>query len=246
MIKIAVCDDSKIDLELLSYLVDEYISERTDIEFKTVSFSSAFDFMGYVGDSLNKNKFDIYILDVIMNFINGIDVGAFIRQHDRDCHIIFVTASADYALVSYDVVASGYIVKPVSRSKLFQTLDRIILKIDDDTKCNNRISVKTKYGIQNIMFHNIVYAEYSEHIIHFHIFKGDVISSSIGSLTMTKLMEMMEGEARFVSPHRSFIVNLQHVRNIKGNFIFMNTGVEIPIARTSLKDIKAKYKSFSK
>ncbi len=246
MIKIAVCDDSKIDLELISYLIDEYVSERTDIEFKTVSFSNAFKLMEYVENPSNKEKFDIYLLDVIMNCINGIELGSFIRRHDKDCHIIYITAYTEYALVSYDVIASGYIVKPVSKDKLFQTLDRVISKISDDVNCRNRISVKTKDGIQNIMFHNIVYAEYSEHIIRFHLLKGNVISSSIGSLTITKLWETLENEGRFVNPHRAFIVNLQYVKNLKGNFLFMNTGEEIPISRTSLKAIKDKYMNFSK
>ncbi len=245
MIRIAVCDDSKIDRELICYLVNEYIKENPDIEFQITSFSNAFKLIDDIENPQIHEKFDIYLLDMIMPNIKGIEAGTCIRKYDKECHIIFITSSSEYAIQSYDVIASGYIVKPVNKKKFFETLDRVVKNINTDNLFSPRIPVKTKNGLQQLQIHKIRYAEYSEHVICFHLIKGDIISTSIGSMTLSGLAEKLKDEASFVMPHRAFIVNLEYVKSIKSGCFVMNDNSEIPISRTSMKEIKQKYIDFS-
>lgn len=241
MIKIAVCDDSNIDLQLIKSMLDDYTLTKQDIEFEITAFENAFKLLEYVETARVGDKFDIYLLDVIMPSINGIETGSFIRKYDEMCHIIFITASGDYALDSYDVVASGYIVKPVSRKKLFATLDRVVSKISKDISSASGICIKTKEGIRNIMTHTIRYAEYIDHTIKFNLFDGSDVSTVKGSLTMSGLTEMLSRDNRFVSPHRAFIVNMKYVSTLKGQNFIMDNAVEIPVSRVLIKNVRKLY-----
>jgi DNA-binding LytR/AlgR family response regulator len=197
--------------------------------------------MDYIESSLYKNKFDIYLLDVVMPAIKGTEVASFIRKIDDDCHIIFITSSPEYAVDSYDVFASGYIVKPILRKKFFATLDRTISKITSDTNYSQRISVKTKDGIKSIMINKIRFAEYKNHVIEFHTVNENTICSVTGSMTISGLMKLLENNSSFVMPHRAFIVNLEYVSSLEGSNFIMNKAEKIPVSRTAMKNIKQKF-----
>lgn len=241
MIRVAICDDNKLDLKLISILLEEYSEKLSDIEFNITAFSNSFKLMDYIESSPQKDKFDIYMLDVVMPAMKGTEVASCIRKNDEECHIIFITSSPEYAVFSYDVFASGYIVKPIVRQKFFDTLDRIIARIILNNKYSHKISVKTKNGIKNIMTNKIRFAEYKNHVIEFHMFNGNTIYSVTGSITISGLMKLLENDSNFFMPHRAFIVNLEYVSALEGQNIIMNKAEKIPVSRTSMKDIREKF-----
>ena len=247
MIRIAVCDDNKLDLEIVNYMIAEYVRYRSSLEFEITAFSGAFQLMDYIEKADSGDKFDIYLLDMIMPVLKGIDLGKEIRTHDSSCHIVFITSADEYATASYDITASGYIMKPVTREKLFQLLDGIISRIscepDESEEC---ITIKTRDGIRHIKLHTIMYAEYNSHTIKFHIFGGETADTVTGSLTMSKLAEMINNDKRFIMPHRAFIVNMRYVASMNGQSFVMQNDDIIPVSRTALKETRKKYIEFSR
>lgn len=247
MIRIAVCDDNKLDLEIVNYMMAEYIRCRNSLEFEITAFSGAFQLMDYIEKADSDDKFDIYLLDMIMPVLKGIDLGKEIRTHDSSCHIVFITSADEYATASYDITASGYIMKPVTREKLFQILDGIISRISSEPdESENCITIKTKDGIRHIKLHTIMYAEYNSHTIKFHIFGGETADTVTGSLTMSKLAEMINSDRRFIMPHRAFIVNMRYVASMNGQNFVMQNNDTVPVSRTSLKETRKKYIEFSR
>jgi len=246
LIRIAVCDDNRLDLEIISYMIAEYVRYRSRLDFEITAFSGAFQLMDYVEKAESDDKFDIYLLDMIMPVIKGIDLGKTLRKHDRNCCIVFITSADEYASESYDITASGYIMKPVTREKLFQILDGIVSKISyEPEESEECITVKTKDGIRHIKLHTIIYAEYINHTIKFHIFGGEIIATVTGSLTMAKLVDMIKNDKCFIVPHRAFIINLRYVASMNGqNFVMQNNDI-VPVSRASLKETKKKYLEFS-
>lgn len=106
--KIAICDDDAYFREQIEGLVQKYISG--DLK-KTVSvFSHAEELL----EDVNKNGgFDIYLLDIVMPAMNGIDLGKELRKNGQDGKIIYLTSSAEFAIDSYEAEASSYILKPI-------------------------------------------------------------------------------------------------------------------------------------
>ena len=247
MIRIAVCDDNKLDLEIVNYMIAEYVRCRSSLEFEITAFSGAFQLMDYVEKADSGAKFDIYLLDMIMPVLKGIDLGKEIRMHDSSCHIVFITAADEYATASYDITASGYIMKPVTREKLFQILDGIVSRIScEPDESEEGITIKTKDGIRHIKLHTIMYAEYISHTIKFHIFGGETADTVTGPLTMSKLAEMINNDKRFIMPHRAFIVNLRYVESMSGQSFVMQNDDIVPVSRAALKETKKKYIEFSR
>ena len=60
-----------------------------------------------------EEHYDIYLLDVVMPGLNGIELAKEIRSSDKAADIIFLTSSPEFAVESYTVKASNYLVKPV-------------------------------------------------------------------------------------------------------------------------------------
>lgn len=71
-------------------------------------------------------QFDIYCLDILMPGYTGLEAAKEIRRFDKNAQIIFVTGSPEFALESYCVKAINYVLKPVTREKIFLTLDEAI------------------------------------------------------------------------------------------------------------------------
>lgn len=63
--------------------------------------------------------FDGVLLDIFMTDMNGMDVARNIRTVNDNVHIMFLTSSSDYAVESYQVDASDYILKPLNQENYF-------------------------------------------------------------------------------------------------------------------------------
>jgi two-component SAPR family response regulator len=76
---------------------------------------------------LEKGKrFDIYCLDIMMPGFTGIDAAKEIRTFDKTAPILFFTSSPEFALESYSVKAINYVLKPISKEKLFFAFDELL------------------------------------------------------------------------------------------------------------------------
>ena len=73
---------------------------------------------------------DILLLDVEMAQVSGVELAQRIRQEDQALQIVFLTGYSDYIAQGYDVSALHYLLKPVSREKLFAVLDRAAQRLE--------------------------------------------------------------------------------------------------------------------
>ena len=143
MLQIAVCDDNIDELSNMVQLVDLYrTSKHLSCEYAV--FSNGFELVS----ALEKGKrFDIYCLDIIMPGFTGIDVAKEIRSFDKTVPILFFTSSPEFALESYSVKAINYVLKPISKEKLFFTFDEMLEQIKAE-KDEDVVNVKSNEGIQ--------------------------------------------------------------------------------------------------
>lgn len=129
--KIAICDDDNKELDRIICLLDTYISVNNLtglLSYQT--FNSSFD----LAEKAPKEKYDLYLLDVIMPCLNGIDLAGSIRGFDKAADIIFLTTSSEFAVESYRVKASNYLLKPLVEKDFFNALDDIISHSITDEK----------------------------------------------------------------------------------------------------------------
>lgn len=235
--KIAICDDdSKAMLRIQQY-VNEYInSSLLEVRVGVFAFKNSEELLNQVE---NGCWFDMYLLDVIMPNINGIELAMKIRKIDQVAKIIFLTASSEFAVKSYSVSAFDYLLKPVKRVTLFSVLEKAYNEIND--KLNEYILIKTQNGFSKLLFHEIIYIEVIDRVIYFYQKSGLIAESNT---TIAKVEGALLADNRFIKPHRSYIVNLQYVMTLeKGGFIMTNNQF-IPIARATFKEVKQSFLNY--
>jgi len=102
-----------------------------------------------------KHKPDIIITDINMPKLNGIDMASYIRANDKDVQIIVATAHSDtdYLLKAVELQLVKYIIKPITKDKLINALEKSMQLIEDKSKFNLSLSPTTQYNA----FEKIIY-----------------------------------------------------------------------------------------
>ena len=186
-----------------------------------------------------KRTFDIYLLDILMPGFSGIDLAKDIRDFDHNAQIIFFTASPEFALESYSVKAFNYILKPVTKEKLFSALTDVLELIEN--KQGTSIVVKSHDGLQKILLSNLVYIEAMGKKTVYHIFPDRTIKCME---KFSIICESLSNENYFIKPHRSYLVNMNYIDMISKTEIVLQTGSWIPIAQGKSREIKERYLAF--
>ena len=113
MIKVAICEDSKLDLQMLQKIV-EFLMKDRGLDFQIETFLSGEELLaGY-----KNHPSDLIFLDIMMDEIDGIKTGKEIRSLDSKVEIVYCTSSSDFALAAYEVHAMGYLLKPYEPSRI--------------------------------------------------------------------------------------------------------------------------------
>lgn len=218
-INIAIVDDEKVQTELLKKYVKNWAA-RKNIIVSAEDFPSAesFEFSW----SMDK-KYSIILLDIQMKGQNGMILAKKIRLEDEKITIIFITAISDYISEGYDVDALNYLIKPIKEDKLYECLDKAVLKMPKEDKY---ILLDTEEGTQKISENDIIYIEAFAHFIEINTVKGKYSArKNISSL------EKELDENLFVRCHRSCIVGLRYIKRITNNELELDSGQTIPISR---------------
>ncbi len=236
MIQIAVCDDNIDELSNMIHLINQYRSSK-HLNCEYTVFTNGFELIS----TLEKGKqFDIYCLDIIMPGFTGIDVAKEIRNFDKNAPILFFTSSSEFALESYSVKAINYVLKPISKEKLFFTFDEVMehIKVEEN---DNAVIVKSNEGIQKILISNLVFAEVIGRNVLYHLLSGKVIECLE---SFSAVCENLLKYGRFIKTHRSYIVNMQYVDTIENQKLTLQTLSTIPIAQGKAREIKQQYLAY--
>lgn len=235
MIHIAVCDDNIDELSNMIQLINQYRSSK-NLNCEYAVFQNGFELIS----SLEKGRrFDLYCLDIIMPAFTGIAVAREIRNFDKNAPILFFTSSTEFALESYSVKAINYVLKPISKEKLFFTFDDVLERIKIPQE--DAIIVKSTEGIQKILIPNLVFAEVIGRSVLYHLLSGKVIECTE---SFTSVCNNLLKHSCFIKTHRSYIVNMQHIDTIGNHQVTLQTLSSVPIAQGKAREIKQRYLAF--
>ena len=233
MLQIAVCDDNIDELSNMVQLIDLYRTSK-HLNCESAVFSNGFELVS----ALEKGKrFDIYCLDIIMPGFTGINLAKEIRGFDKTAPILFFTSSSEFALESYSVKAINYVLKPISKEKLFFTFDEILEQIKEE-KDEDMIIVKSNEGIQKILIFNLTFIEVIGRNVLYHLRSGKVIECTE---PFSSVCDTLLKYKCFIKPHRSYLVNMQYVDTIENHQVTLQTLSTIPIAQGKAREIKQQY-----
>lgn len=227
MIQIAICDDEVKELEYTYALAETYRNTHPEQDIAVRRFQSGYDLLEAVNA---RGRFDIYLLDILMPVVNGIEIGAAIRLKDSAAMLIYLTSSPDYAVDSYAVEAQGYLLKPFSENQLFSLLDRALVHIDAEDR--RRLVIHGPGGsVKAVPYCRLLYVEYAQHRLIAHAVDGKKVESVSQRESFEQLAAPLLADSRFVKISASHILNMQHVSGITSRQFQLANGEQLPLSR---------------
>ena len=232
MLRIAICDDEAQYVHQTAKLVQEYLGGRPDLSGQVFPFRLGRELLCQVEEA---GGFDLYLLDIIMPGLNGIETGRQLRQLGDGGEIVYLTTSADYAVDSYSVRAFFYLLKPLEKDRLFQVLDAAVKKLNE--RRSKAVLITTKDGPRRVLLDQILYVERVGRSLRYFCSGGAVDSLSL-RVPFHAAVEPLLADPRFCQCGSSFAFNLQHVTGVSGQEVLLDSGGPVAIPRASVAPFK--------
>lgn len=231
--RIAVCDDEKQVLETVTNLLDLY-RKQTGSEILVSGFENAMDLL----QSMEQVTYDLLLLDVQMPGIDGIKAAREIRLKNDYVKLVFLTSSPEYAVESYSVQATNYLLKPVSEEKLFSAVEHVekLLKRQEDA-----LVLQTQGSVSRLPYCKIEYVEVMSKKIYFYLSDGSC-KNVRGHLSDYEPALLSRPE--FCKIHRSYLVNFASVSEVRQGELLTVLGKRLPIARSVYQKVRTAYTEY--
>ncbi|ETP71913.1 response regulator of the LytR/AlgR family [Lachnospiraceae bacterium JC7] len=234
MVRIAVCDDDRNDRENVCGFLREYLNDR-GLEAEVRSF----DHPDTLITECEEYRPHIYILDIVMPMVTGIEAARELRWNQPEAQIIFATSESSYALESFDVNPINYIMKPVDRDKLFATLDLALSRVKEEDE--ESLTVKIKGGYRTIRTRDLMYVDYRNHVVFFHLSNGEEVQTPTLRIGFSEYMEDNISSDYFVRCHESIAVNIAAIDKLTKTSITLRNKEEVPVSKSRYAEVAERY-----
>ena len=192
--------------------------------------------------AINRKNPDVVFLDIEMPEYNGFELLDFFREVNFE--IVFVTAYSQYAIRAFEVSAIDYLLKPVEIDQLRSAVAKVQQKRAQATIIQRLEVMKETFRNEEVrkialpMSDGLLFTDINEIVL----FEADRAYTNIylvngSKLTVSKPMrtfeEVLSERPFFFRPHRSYLINLNHIKKyIRGeSLIVMDNSVSVAIAR---------------
>lgn len=233
MLTCCICDNDAGDLAEIAALADGFSRAHPEYSLTVQTFSSSCALLEHLE---TRGGFDLYLLDILMPQVEGLELARYIRARKEPAELLFLTSSREYALDAFDVAACGYLVKPIRREKLESALLLAVQRLAKPE--NSALLLKTKEGLRKLPFRELVVVESFNHDRVCTLSSG---ARCVTSDTLASLMERLSHDPRFFSPHRAYIINLEHITALNADNVLLSNGQRVPVARSTLPALKQAY-----
>lgn len=217
-LRLGICDDETQDLAQILELVKRY---DEDGRLQITTFLHAKDIL----HAAKTASFDITILDIEMEPPTGFDAAKELIAMPNPPIVIFATKSNAYALKGYGV-AIRYLQKPVTQGDFFEALDAAIA---DATA--HRLTFQIDNSLVSVHLRDIQYIEAFGHYAVVHTAE----EAYRFRCTLKEVMSRLP-KGYFASPHKSYVVNLEHVHSATTSEITLDCGTVVPIGRKRMQE----------
>jgi two-component system LytT family response regulator len=188
---------------------------------------------------------DVVFLDIQMPGKSGLEL--LTELPAKNFEIIFVTAHNEYILQALQYSAADYLLKPVDEDRLIEAVQRVENRLEAGKKegmteallhnlgktgnpSEMRLCLPTLKGFIVLKLEEIIYCEAERSYTVFHLEKNKTVIVSKPLLDYENLLK----DTSFLRIHKSFLINLHHVREYQrgeGGMVIMSDDAEIEVSR---------------
>jgi two-component system LytT family response regulator len=235
-----IVDDEKHCREVMEHLIQKHCTGVKVL----ASCSGGADALAV----LEKETPDILFLDIEMPGMNGFELLERFRHPDFE--IVFTTAYNEYAIKAIKHSALDYLLKPVDKDELVQTIQRAkehktmkasqridsLIELLNLKMKNKRFAVPTLEGLIMVDSETILYCESDS--AYCKIFFINSNRPLVISKTLKEVEEVLQ-DVDFCRIHHSYFINMKCVQSYirgEGGEVVLNTGIHLPVSRTRKQD----------
>lgn len=172
-----------------------------------------------------------------MEDIDGIQTAMEMRKFQSETCIVLVTAFLNYALEGYKVGAVRYIMKDALEMQMTECMDAVLKKMQI-----RQVTFPFVEGERTLYTDNIIYIESQGHKCMFLYMEKEIWTYQIYE-KLDKIEEMLSGYG-FLRTHKSFLVNMKHVRTISNYLVTLDSGEELPVPRLRFRKVKEEFVAY--
>lgn len=215
--RVAIVDDEPEMTGQIQKYLDIFAKEH-HMEISGEVFHDAPSFLQQYDGS-----YELVLMDVEMPGMDGIEAARQVRQKDTRVSIMFITNMAQYAIHGYEVEAVDYVIKPIGYQDFAMKMKKALRYIYRDA--DRQLMLETAEGKVPVKVSHIYYVEVIRHYLNFHTYTGVYQIRGV-----MKEQEEMLRDYHFIRCSQSYLVNLAHVRAIRGNEVQVGEDL-LPISR---------------
>ncbi|WWR17810.1 LytTR family DNA-binding domain-containing protein [Lachnospiraceae bacterium JLR.KK009] len=225
MICIAICDDEKHMSDHIRAMASDFFRKKNrEIQLRT--FLSGEDLLNYDG------QIDILFLDIQMKGMDGLETARKLRADKFRGFLIFITVLKEMVFQSFEVQAYDYLVKPVDEKQFGKTMERLYTSMQNASE--DSLLVQQGYERRIVPKDEIVFCEIIDRKIYLNLTSGEVVD-------YYERIENLESklDSHFFRCHRSYLINLKHLKGYKNGTAYMDNGKEVPVSRLRSKEFSS-------
>lgn len=235
-INIIICDEDRISLKINVTYMEEF-SHKYKVNTAIHSFDTVNDtFYQYISE----NTIDIALLDIDFTNCNGIHLAKTIQKKNPWVSIIFITERAEYAMEAFNLLAVGFIQKPIQQLRLEKLFARCVIQAQSIK--NRRFDINIDFTVNkssiSIRQASILYLEKLKQ-------KTRIITTQKFYETYETLTSIENRlESSFLRVNQSIIINMHQIASLEQSSIYLRTGESFKIGRSYVKKVKAAYADY--
>lgn len=230
MLEIIICEDNKKELHCLNQLLEKNLPDFFP-DYHISSFSSGHCLL----EALRQKPLSasLFLLDIYLEDITGIEIAEYIRSQSREAQIIFLTSSREFIMESYDLDALYYIVKPVTAQRLVRALEKAaealgkrssdFLFIKDHTQM--RLPQESIQYVETFGNRSYIHTEQETFVIYKSL----------------KDISLQLSEDSFLLIQRGILTNMNYIDSMQKNLCTLKNGKSYQLSRKNSGVLKEKY-----
>ncbi len=235
--KIVIIDDESKARRLLSNILTEIYGERFQL-FQAANLVDGVEL-------IRKEEAEIVLLDIQMPKYSGLEITRFFANESINFQIIFTTAHNQYALEAFRASATDYLLKPIDHDELERAIDQAVS--NQSSRVDSKRLEKLEQAFLKLSLNKIALEVPKGYFFVSHddiiLFEADGMYTKaylankrveLICKPLKHFVEQLLSNNLFYRPHRSYLINLKHIKEVKkgdGFYIVMKNDKLVKVAR---------------
>lgn len=237
MFRIAIIDDDKAALSIVSSAVDTFFKEK-NIEYNITSFYNPLNYLA----TIKEENFNLIFLDIDMPEKNGLSVAEETLSINKNTHIIFLSQREDLVFECLAIHPFGFIRK----SNLINDFSLMMNQFYDYYLSNNDEGKKIEFVEKNrtvsFKINEIMYISSDKNY-------QDIVTKDNKIETIRIPLSTLEDKLKqfgFIRVHKCYIVNQSYIRIISNEEIKLTNDITIPLSKKRKDEVIKEYLAYSR